>query len=102
MYMSIDLRRGGLVTDRGSATIPALEATWAAIQARHADVPGVVMVTGSGHAQKGVTRWGHHCPDQWMLAQPDDDGAASGGKAGELFIAGELLAYGGRRILETV
>ncbi|MFI6541428.1 hypothetical protein ACIBHY_53875 [Nonomuraea sp. NPDC050547] len=84
------------VTDHGSHIITALESAWADIQQHHPQVPAVVMITGTS-AQRGGERWGHHWPERWQLAE-----TRGGGRAPELFIAGELLAKGGRRVMETL
>ncbi|GAA3224998.1 hypothetical protein [Nonomuraea helvata] len=82
------------MTDHGSKIIAALEKAWTDIQARHPQVPDVVMITGTS-GQRGGDRWGHHWPERWVLA----DGS---GRQPELFIAGELFAKGGRRTLQTL
>jgi hypothetical protein len=79
------------MTDTGPRIIGALEAAWRDVQARHPEVPDVVMITRTAR-QAGGDRWGHHWPERWTLA----DGS---GNAPELFAAGELLAQGGRRVL---
>lgn len=80
----------------GGRIIAALEAAWAAIRANHSAVPQVVMITGTAR-QLGGDRWGHYGPDFWAV--PDEQRA---GRASELFIAGELIALGGRRVLQTL
>lgn len=86
------------MTDQAGARIIAtLESTWKAIQAHHAEVPDVVIVTGSGQRggrRKGVT-WGHHTADRWL-------DAAEAGKKAELFISGEAIAKGGEMVVETM
>ena len=66
----------------------------------HPDVPDVVIVTGAGSNQKGTPEGyrlrGHHWPERWVLDGQD------GQRAPELFIAGELLAAGGRAVLEVM
>jgi hypothetical protein len=85
--------------EHGSRIITALEAAWDAIRARHADVPGVVIVTGAGSNQRGVPEGyrlrGHHWPARWVTGAVED-------RAAELFIAGELLAAGGRAVIEVM
>jgi hypothetical protein len=92
----------GAMTDgqeHGSRIITALEAAWAAIRARHPEVPGVVVITGAGSHQRGVPEGyrlrGHHWPDRWVTTTIEK-------RDGELFIAGELLAAGGRAVLEVM
>jgi hypothetical protein len=88
------------IEQHGSRIIAALEHAWAAIQDRHPDVPDVVIVTGGGSHQKGTPEGyrlrGHHWPERWVLHGRD------GQRAPELFIAGELLAAGGRAVLEVM
>ena len=66
----------------------------------HPDVPDVVIVTGAGSNQKGTPEGyqlrGHHWPERWVLGGQDQP------RAPELFIAGELLAAGGRAVVEVM
>ncbi|HEY2279967.1 MAG TPA: hypothetical protein VGI00_16520 [Streptosporangiaceae bacterium] len=84
----------------GSRIITALEHAWAAIQDAHPDVPDVVIVTGAGSNQKGTPEGyqlrGHHWPERWVLGGQDQP------RAPELFVAGELLAAGGRAVIEVM
>ena len=87
------------IEQHGSRIITALEQAWAAVQDQHPDVPDVVIVTGAGSNQKGTPEGyrlrGHHWPERWVL----------GGRPAarpELFIAGELLAAGGRAVVEVM
>ena len=84
----------------GSRIIAALEHAWTAIQDQHPDVPDVVIVTGAGSNQKGTPEGyqlrGHHWPERWVLDGQDQP------RAPELFIAGELLAAGGRAVVEVM
>ncbi len=82
----------------GSRLIAALEHAWAAIRARHPDVPEVVVITGTGRAGRGYATLGHFCADRWHTGET---------RRAELFIAGELLAgdherSGGRLALKTL
>ena len=83
----------------GSQIITALEQAWAAIRDQHPEVPDVVIVTGAGSNQKGLPKGyalrGHHWPGRWVTdpAEP---------RMPELFMAGELLAAGGRAVLEVM
>ena len=85
--------------EHGSRIITALEAAWAAIRARHPEVPGVVIITGAGNRQRGVPEGyrlrGHHWPARWVTTTIEE-------RDGELFIAGELLAAGGRAVIEVM
>ena len=89
-----------IIEQHGSRIIAALEHAWAAIQDQHPDVPDVVIVTGAGSNQKGTPEGyqlrGHHWPERWVLDGQD------GQRAPELFIAGELLAAGGRAVVEVM
>ncbi|WP_336214359.1 hypothetical protein [Nonomuraea sp. LPB2021202275-12-8] len=76
----------------GSRVITALEAAWAAIRTHHPDVPRVVVITGQGDRGYEVT-WGHFAAGTWNV----DDGHVS-----ELFASGEMIALGGRRVMETL
>jgi hypothetical protein len=83
----------------GSQIITALEQAWAAIRDQHREIPDVVIVTGAGGNQKGIPEGyrlrGHHWPERWVTdpAEP---------RMPELFVAGELLAAGGRAVLEVM
>ena len=84
----------------GSRIIAALEHAWAAIQDQHPDVPNVVIVTGAGSNQTGTPEGyqlrGHHWPERWVLGGQDQP------RVPELFVAGELLAAGGRAVVEVM
>jgi hypothetical protein len=88
------------IEQHGSRIIAALEHAWATIQGQHPDVPGVVIVTVAGSNQKGTPEGyqlrGHHWPERWILDGQDVV------RAPELFIAGELLAAGGRAVVEVM
>ncbi len=77
----------------GGLIITALEGMWADIQKRHPEVPDVVLITGTSR-QAGGNRWGHHWPERWHQHGKQ--------MAPELFIAGELLALGAARVLQTM
>jgi hypothetical protein len=84
----------------GSQIITALEQAWAAIRDQHPEIPDVVIVTGAGSNQKGLPKGyrlrGHHWPGRWATG-PDGEH-----RMPELFMAGELLAAGGRAVLEVM
>ena len=88
------------IAEHGSRIIAALEHAWAAIRDTHPDVPDVVIVTGAGSNQKGTPEGyqlrGHHWPERWVLGGQDQP------RAPELFVAGELLAAGGRAVVEVM
>ena len=48
--------------------VAALESAWAAIRARHAEVPPTVIVVGSGSPVRGsgAVKWGHFVDSQWQ------------------------------------
>jgi hypothetical protein len=83
----------------GSQIITALEQAWAAVRDQHPDVPDVVVVTGAGSHQKGTPEGyrlrGHHWPERWVTDPAER-------RIPELFMAGELLAAGGRAVLEVM
>ena len=93
--------------------VAALDAAWSAIQARHREVPDVIVTVGSGTLGQsaGETRLGHFAAERWQRsgsgAGPAGGDAAGGGDAGagrvpELFIGGEGLAAGPERVLATL
>lgn len=86
-----------MTTQEGTRIIAALESTWATIQKHHADVPDVVIVTGTGQQKRGKNRltWGHHTADRWL-------DAAAAGRQAELFVSGEAIAKGGEMVVETM
>lgn len=67
--------------------------TWAAIQARHPDVPGVVIALGAGSGGKRGLKLGHFAADRWQRGD---------GKLPELFVGGEGLSRGSRGVLGTL
>jgi hypothetical protein len=73
--------------------VTALDRTWAAIQARHPDVPAVVIALGSGSGTPGHLKLGHFAPDRWQRADS---------RLPELFIGGEGLQRGARDVLGTL
>jgi hypothetical protein len=72
--------------------VTALDRTWAAIQARHPDVPAVVIALGPGSGTPGHLKLGHFAPDRWQRADS---------RLSELFIGGEGLQRGAREIQDT-
>jgi len=75
--------------------VAALDRTWAAIRARHPEVPEVVITlgAGTGGTAPGTLLLGHFAGDRWQHA--------AGGRLPEMFIAGEGLARGAREVLDT-
>jgi hypothetical protein len=84
--------------EHGSQIIAALERTWAD-PARHPEVPGVVIVTRGGQQPGGN-------PQERPAARPPLTRTAGDRPAERpmpgLFIASELLAAGGRAVLEEM
>jgi hypothetical protein len=72
--------------------VTALDRTWAAIMARHPDVPAVVIALGSGSGQRRL-KLGHFAPERWQRGE---------GRVPELFIGGEGLARGAGPVLGTL
>jgi hypothetical protein len=80
----------------GTRIIGALESAWHEIQRRHPEIPDVVMITGSGMPRRGsMVKLGHHHAERWV-------DAAAQGRRPELFVAGETIAMGGTKVLETM
>jgi len=95
-YVSIQDNEG-MAKPRPDATISprlvtALDRIWAAIQARHPDVPNVVITLGAGSGS-GSLKLGHFAADRWQRADA---------RLPELFIGGEGLARGAREVLGTL
>jgi hypothetical protein len=82
----------------GSRAVAVLEDMWVEIRARHPELPALVIVTGAGADMRGPRNWnlhGQHCPNRWVVDP-------AGGRADELFVAGEDLAGGGAHILKIM
>lgn len=75
--------------------VSALDGAWAAIQARHDDVPAVVLTLGSGTlgVKAGEERLGHFAAGRWQHADA---------QVPELFIGGEGLRRGALDVLATL
>jgi hypothetical protein len=73
--------------------VTALDRMWAAIMARHPDVPAVVIALGSGSGNGLRLKLGHFAADRWQRAD---------GRLPELFVGGEGLAKGARDVLGTL
>jgi hypothetical protein len=82
--------------DAGSRIVQAIEKAWRAIQADCPDVPDVVVCTGTGRVSARKAKWGHFWGNRWVI-DPEQPR-----RAPELFVAGELLAESGRRVLQTL
>lgn len=82
-------RDGSFTTAR---VITALEATWAAIKTRHAELPQVVITVAAGSTSKRPV-WGHFARMRWQ--QGDD-------QLPEILIAGEGLKRPAGEVLATL
>jgi hypothetical protein len=79
----------------GSELVAAIETFWAALVARHPELPSqVIVVTGSGRVQGGLIR-GHWAADRWQVLADEV-------RAPELFVSGERIADGGRGVATTI
>lgn len=89
----------------GSAIVAALESVWDLIRKNHPEVPSVVLVTGAGIVGGiGPSRWGHHRPNGWEARTADEETVdhSTGRFHGEVFIAGETLAEGAAKTVQTM
>lgn len=110
-YTTRSARRLGALKARpqlatGAALVARLERLYRAIQARHPELPDVVIITGSGLTARGLTL-GHYGRDFWLradgtIAVSEDGDIVDETRMGELFIAGETLHYGAERVLQTL
>ena len=103
---------GGVSGPISAPMVAALEGAWAAIRARHQEVPAVVLVLGAGSiGNAGGLRLGHFAAMRW--ADPDqtretaDEPGADGEAVGpvrlpEVFIGGEGLVRGAADVLGTL
>jgi hypothetical protein len=75
--------------------VTALGQVWAAIRARHAEVPPVVVTIGAGSlgVHPGELKLGHFAASRWEHAD---------GTLAELFVGGEGLQRGARAVLTTL
>lgn len=82
-----------------SPMVAALEGAWAAIQARHPEVPAAVIVLGAGSGTGAGLKLGHFAAMRWRHADPagEDSGALP-----EVFVGGEGLARGPGDVLATL
>ena len=76
-----------------SRVLSVLEDSWHAIQARHPQVPPVVIIIASGTSGRGA-KWGHFDPRRWTV-----DAA---GTLAEILISGEGLHRSPRAVLGTL
>jgi hypothetical protein len=106
--------------------VAALESAWAAIQARHPELPDVVIVLGAGSGNGQRLTLGHFAAMRWRAPDPytpdqsadnddpergqdDDKGAVQGEpqrrpvqRWAEVFVGGEGLARGPAEVLATL
>jgi len=75
-----------------SAVVRVLEDIWAAIRARHGEVPAVVIIIASGTDRKQPV-WGHHAPGRWHTGT---------GQRAEIMISGEGLGRTPQDVLGTL
>lgn len=80
----------------GSGVIRALENAWHFLMAQQSELPDVMMITGVGIEGLGG-KWGHFRRSSWNVRQGETKT-----KLGEIFIAGETLAKGGRKVMNTM
>lgn len=75
--------------------VAALDRMWAAIRARHPEVPEVVITLGSGSigAPAGKITLGHFAANRWQRGE---------GRLPEMFVAGEGLSRGAAAVLGTL
>ncbi|MGW0523041.1 SprT-like domain-containing protein [Crossiella sp. NPDC003009] len=84
----------------GSRIIKALEQAWQDIQGYHPELPGVVIVTGSGLGGRKI-KWGHFWAGRWETPT-DADQATQADPLPELFVSGQLLDEAAHKIMETL
>jgi hypothetical protein len=97
-----------------AALVAAVSETWAAIRARHPEVPAVVVTFGSGTlgTTRGQERLGHFAGGRWLPgrapgAEDGEHGAVSlvedtSDALAELFVGGEGLRLGAVELLDTL
>lgn len=65
-----------------SVLVVRLERCWRAIQARHRDLPGAIIIVASGQERGRLVKHGHWSPARWVVEE---------GRVPEVLIAGETL-----------
>ena len=84
---------GAVPAVAASDLVASCEAAWAAIQARHPQVPDTVVVLGSGVERGRLVKLGHWWGGQWRV----------GGEArGEVLLAGEALHLPPEAVFEVL
>lgn len=96
---TLELSKGGSAIS--APMVAALETAWAAIRARHPELPPVVIVLGAGSGKRGQLRLGHFAAMRWSPTDPGPDGESVTGLA-EVFVGGEGLARGPVDVLGTL
>jgi hypothetical protein len=76
-----------------SVLVAACEEAWAAIQARHPDVPDAVIVLGTGVERGRLVKLGHWWGGRWL---------ADGNIRGEVLLAGEALHLPAAEVFEVL
>lgn len=86
-----------------SRLVAAIEAVWAQIHRRHADVPDVIVTVGAGSigAPRSALRLGHYAAARWHPTT-NTTAAEEPRAIAELFIGGEGLARGPVDVLGTL
>jgi hypothetical protein len=89
-----DTRLAGFEADSQTASkvLQVLEDTWQIIRTRHPEIPAVVLIIASGTDGR-QTRWGHHAPQRWHVANQQRT---------EIMISGEGLRRSPRDVLGTL
>src|SRR4051794_24263826 len=75
--------------------LTALEAAWAAIRAKHPEVPAAVVIVGSGSPAKGSQslKWGHFATLRWQSGEQ---------KLPEVLVSGEGLSRTAAEVFTTL
>lgn len=78
-----------------SALVAALEDVWAQAQARHPEIPDVVLIVGQGTSRSnpGLVKLGHYAHARWDV---------EGDERPEVLVGGEGLARGAGDVLGTL
>ena len=83
--------------------VAALEHAWAAIRARHPDVPSVVIILGAGSGSGPSLKLGHFAAMRWGTDLPGQQPTGEvGERLPEVFVGGEGLARGPAEVLATL
>ena len=109
----VDATASTEVVGSGAISAPmvaALEGAWAAIRARHPEVPPVVLIVGAGSGSGTSLRLGHFAAMRWSTPdQPDgevvegqDHEQSTEKRLPEVFVGGEGLARGPAAVLATL